>query len=253
MIKKIILVDDEDLSRLNLRSLINRYTDWHIAAELESAVDIEQHVAVHKPDLVFLDIKMPRRDGICAANGLLRLNSPPLVIFVSAYSEYALQAFDVYALDYLLKPFSDERFLQTVARLSALAAKPDQHNLAKQQQANLAKGQSFIKYLVVRSVSMIRIIDVDEIIWLMSSGNYVEVVLKNERVLHRAALSSLQECLDTQVFYRCHRSAMVRLSAIKSIKTLAEGQFQLILDNGDCVKLSPAYKDDLLAAFEAYH
>jgi len=248
MIKTAMIVDDEILARANLRQLINQYTDWTIVAELANGEALEDKVRQLNPSVVFLDIKMPRRDGISAATGLLALDNAPLVVFVSAYSDYALKAFELYALDYLLKPFSDERFLQTVARLNSLG---DKFNQLQDVVDKLPRAQQgYLKVLIIRSIGVIKIVDVKDVIWCRGSGNYVEVMLGGESHLHRVSLSALEESLDPTVFARCHRSAIVRLSAIKEIKTLDDGQFQLGLENGDTVKLSQTYKDAILASLE---
>ncbi len=245
MIKTAMIVDDELLARANLRQLINQYTDWTIVAELANGEALEDHVRQLNPSVVFLDIRMPKRDGISAATGLLALDNAPLVVFVSAYSDYALKAFELYALDYLLKPFSDERFLQTVARLNSLG-ETVQEVVDKLPRAQ----QPYLKVLIIRSIGVIKIVDVKDVIWCRGSGNYVEVMLAGESHLHRVSLSALEESLDPAVFARCHRSAIVRLSAIKEIKTLDDGQFQLGLENGDTVKLSQTYKDTILVSLE---
>jgi two-component system, LytTR family, response regulator len=248
MIKTAMIVDDELLARANLRHLIQQYTDWTIVAELTNGDSLEDYVKQLNPSVVFLDIRMPKRDGIAAATGLLALDNAPLVVFVSAYSDYALKAFELYALDYLLKPFSDERFLQTVTRLNSLGEKYSQvqdvvNKLPREQHA-------YLKVLIIRSIGVIKIVDVKDVIWCRGSGNYVEVMLAGESHLHRVSLSALEESLDPEVFARCHRSAIVRLSAIKEIKTLDDGQFQLGLENGDTVKLSHTYKDAIMTSLE---
>ena len=250
MIKKVIIIDDESLARTSLRKLINQYTDWEVVLELENGHDIEKYVEDLDPCLVFLDIKMPKRDGISAAKGLLRLSSPPLIVFVTAYSDYALQAFELYALDYLLKPFSDERFQQTVDRLHSLSGKRGVIDTISNQQLAFTQQVSFLKVLIVRSIGLINIVDLKDVIWCRGSGNYVEVMLAKEKYLHRVTIGFLESNLDPQVFARCHRSAIVRLSAIKEIKTLDDGQLLLGMENGDTVKLSQTYKEKIISSLE---
>ncbi|MET0357272.1 MAG: LytTR family DNA-binding domain-containing protein [Cellvibrio sp.] len=250
MIKTVIVVDDEPLARVNLRKVIEQFTDWKIVLELENGTDLETYVEQLKPSLVFLDIRMPKRNGLSAASGLLKLEDPPLVVFVSAYTEYALQAFELYALDYLLKPFSDERFKQTVARLNSLATNNPNYQEVFNQQQNFAQPKKYLKVLIVRSVSIIQIVDLKDVIWFRGSGNYVEVMLQKETHLHRVSISFLESNLDPKEFVRCHRSAIVRLSAIKEIKTQDDGQLIIGLENGDSTKLSQTYKDSVLQIIE---
>lgn len=246
MIKTVIIVDDEPLARINLRQLIDKFTDWTVVLELENGQDLESHVTKLKPGVVFLDIRMPKRNGIATATGLLSLQNPPLVVFVSAYSDYALQAFELYALDYLLKPFSDERFQQTVARLNSLSGKTDLVESVSRQQIESTQEKKYLKVLIIRSISLVQIVDLKDVIWFRGSGNYVEVILDKEKHLHRVSVSFLEENLNPEDFARCHRSAIVRLSAIKEIKTLDDGQSQIRLENSDTTKLSQTYKDSIL-------
>lgn len=237
MIKSVIIIDDEPLARINLRMLIEKYTDWKIVLELDNGMDLEDYVNRLKPDLIFMDVRMPKRNGISAATGLLTLETPPLVVFTSAFSDYALQAFELYAMDYLLKPFSDERFKQTLDRLKKLSGNAEA----------TTKEKNYLKVLIVRSIGLIQVVDVKDVIYFRGSGNYVEVMLENEKYLHRVPMTFLEENLDPQIFSRCHRSAIVRLSSIKEIRSQDDGQFTLVLKNGDTLKLSQTYKDDLLA------
>jgi two-component system, LytTR family, response regulator len=250
MIKTVMIVDDEPLARINLRQLIDKFTDWAVVLELENGQALESHVTNLQPDVVFLDIRMPKRNGISAATGLLSLNNPPLVVFVSAYSDYALQAFELYALDYLLKPFSDERFIQTVNRLNSLSGKTQLIDSVTRQQLESTQEKKYLKVLIIRSISLVQIVDLKDVIWFRGSGNYVEVMLAKEKYLYRVPISFLESNLDPEKFARCHRSAIVRLSAIKEIKILDDGQFQIRLENGDTTKLSQTYKDSILGRIE---
>lgn len=250
MIETVILVDDEPLARINLRQVIDQFTDWKVVLELDSGEDIERYVQQLQPSVVFLDIKMPKRNGLSAAEGLLKLPKPPLLVFVSAYTEYALEAFEFYALDYLLKPFSDERFRQTVDRLTSISGDTQARKLIDQQQAAWGHEKKHLQVLIVRSIGVIRIVDLKDVIWIRGCGNYVEVMLDNEKILHRVSMNFLESNLNPQHFVRCHRSAMVRVCAVREIKTLDDGQMVIGLANGESTKLSQTYKDHLLAMVE---
>lgn len=250
MTKTVFLVDDEPLARINLRKAIDQFTSWKVILELENGQDLETYAAQLKPDLIFLDIKMPKRNGLAAANGLLSLESPPLIVFVSAYSEHALQAFELFAIDYLLKPFSDERFIQTVARIDKFSSTSNAYRQIIDQQKSLSLDKKYLQVLIVRSVGLIQIVDLKDVVWFRGCGNYVEVVLTQEKILHRVSINFLEENLDPDLFVRCHRSAIVRLAAIKSIKTQDDSQLVIDLKNGDTTKLSPTYKDKLLSSIE---
>lgn len=243
MIKTVFIIDDEPMARINLRMLVEKYTDWKIILELDNGTDLENYVNQLRPDLIFMDVRMPKRNGISAATGLLTLENPPLIVFISAFSDYALQAFELYALDYLLKPFSDERFKQTLERLKKFSGNTE-------KAPTLATGKNFLKVLIIRSIGLIQVVDLKDVIWFRGSGNYAEVILEKEKYLHRVPMAFLEENLDPDVFSRCHRSAIVRLSAIKEIRNQDDGQFMLVLKNGDTLKLSQTYKEGLLASME---
>ena len=193
---------------------------------------------------------MPKRNGISATVGLRKLTNPPLVVFTSAYSEYALQAFELYALDYLLKPFSDERFIQTVTRLNNIAGKVDLAPAISLHPVNSTPHKDYLKVLIIRSIGMIQIVDLNDVIWFRGCGNYVEVMLDDEKYLHRVPMNFLQENLDPNVFVRCHRSAIVRLSAIKDIKSQDDNRLSLGLKNGDTLQLSQTYKYNIIEQLE---
>jgi DNA-binding LytR/AlgR family response regulator len=230
MINTVIIIDDEPLARINLRMLIEKYTDWKIILELDNGMDVEAYVNQLEPDLIFMDVRMPQRNGISAATGLLSVKDAPLIVFTSAFSDYALQAFELYALDYLLKPFSDDRFKQTLERLKKFSGSNDMSMKPADYPA-----KNFLKILIVRSVGLIQVVDLKDVIWFRGCGNYVEVILQN---------------LDPNIFSRCHRSAIVRLSSIKEIRSQDDGQFTLMLKNGDTLKLSQSYKETILASIE---
>jgi two-component system LytT family response regulator len=250
MIESVFLVDDEPLARINLRKAIEQFTDWKVVLELENGEGIERYVEELRPSLIFIDIRMPKRDGLSAAGGLLKMENPPLIVFVSAYSEYALEAFELYALDYLLKPFSDHRFQQTVDRLNSFAGHPSARRQIAQQQAGFMQEKRYLQVLIVRSIGVIRIVDLKDVIWFQGSGNYVEVMLADEKILHRVSIGFLETNLDPRMFVRCHRSSIVRVSAIKEIKTLDDGQIVIGLKNGDTTKLSLSYKAAVFETIE---
>lgn len=250
MIETVMLIDDEPLARVNLRRAVEQLTNWKVVLELDNGEAVEEYAARLKPSVVFIDIRMPKRNGLSAAAGLLKLDDPPLIVFVSAYSEYALEAFELYALDYLLKPFSDARFKQTVDRLISVAGNSSVRGPILRQQAGYGQEKKYLQVLIIRSVGVIRIVDLKDVIWFQGSGNYVEVVLNDEHILHRVSLGFLEENLDPGQFVRCHRGAIVRVSAIRDIKTFDDGQMVIGLKNGDTPKLSLSYKANLLAMIE---
>ncbi|MCO7223152.1 LytTR family DNA-binding domain-containing protein [Pleionea sp. CnH1-48] len=241
-----VIVDDEPLARLNVRESLSRFEHWNIVAEFESGEGVEEIIKTNHIDVIFLDIQMPGQDGLSLAKRLFNMESRPLIVFITAFDNYALQAFELYAIDYLLKPFDNERFKNSIERAEKQVANAKtSEQLHNQQQQYFDKSISLDR-LVIRSTGSIRIIQVADILWLASEGNYVQVHHSEGCHLHRVSLSFMEKHLGSDVFYRVHRKAIVRLSEVRELKTLADGKYQLILSNGDHVNVSKSYKDGLL-------
>ena len=246
-----LIVDDEQPSRENLRLALRDHPDWHIA-DLCASVDqarmaLRQNVGI---DVVFLDVQMPDESGIVLARELSALYAPPVVVFVTAYQHYAVQAFEFHAIDYLLKPFDDERLalaLDRVRELLDLRRRGDFYGealrryLADSSQPVADAQRPFVDRLCVRSVGHIAMIEVAELDWMLSSGNYVELHVGDRMVLHRSTLAQLDERLDPTQFLRVHRRAIVRRSLCRSLRVIGDGSYQLTLDNGASVPVSERY------------
>ena len=196
--------------------------------------------------MVFLDIHMPGEKGIEIATKLLQLKNPPYVIFITAYDEYAVQAFELYALDYLLKPFDDERFKKTIERAESMMSIPSNIAAIQSLQTDMAYPHKKIDKILIKSIGSIRIVTIEEISYFISCGNYVEVYHSAGMHLHRIQMSYLEVNLDPDIFIRVHRSAIVKISEIKKFKTIDDNKFCVILSGGQSVKVSPAYKEKLM-------
>lgn len=243
---RVIIVDDEDLARLNIVDSLKQYTDMAIVGEFESG-DIPTHILnTLNADVVFIDIEMPHVNGIALAKHLLTLDNKPHIVFVTAYDNYAVQAFDLCAIDYLLKPFDSQRFAQTITRIrSSLQEKIINDNIQQLEHINKKK---FLERLIIKTTGAINIVKIEDVIWLSSSGNYVEVHCTQTTYLHRVTLSFLEQHLDPDVFFRTHRTSIVKKNEIKEIRALDENKFSIILANGQSVQLSKRYRDALLLA-----
>lgn len=192
-------------------------------------------------DVLFLDIQMPRETGIDFSRELSRLDTPPVVIFVTAYERYALSAFKVHALDYLLKPFDDERLARSLARAEAMLALRSPGPNPQITEEDRLQVPSYQDRISVRSVGQVEVVKLEHVLWLSASGNYVELHLDGRTVLHRATLSSLESQLDPAVFMRVHRSILVRLNHLAKLAVTGDGTYSLTLDNGDVVPVSERY------------
>lgn len=233
-----VIVDDENLAQLNIKDALSDYPNWQIQGQFNSAKALFDDLHRIKMDVVFLDINMPHKSGLEIASELLTLPNPPLIAFVTAYDEFALQAFELYAIDYLLKPFDNQRFEQTVKRLELMLRVP-QHP-QKHVHAFLAKQP--LDKLIINSTGSVRVISMQDIYWFGTYGNYVEVHHKQGCHLHRGSLSQLEAHLDLEHFCRVHRQAIVKINAARELKSLTETKNVLVLSNGDEVSVSDTFK-----------
>lgn len=240
---KALIVDDEALARVNIRQALDSYENWQVVGELHNGKELSTMIKQTEPTVVFLDIQMPSTSGIELAAQLMNEENCPQIVFVTAYDEYAVNAFELCAFDYLLKPFDDERFMKTIKRLESNLIATKDHRYIKAWQKKQFSSEQNLDKILIRSIGSIRIIAVEDIYSFHSCGNYVEVHHIEGMHLHRISLSFLETKLDSVQFCRVHRSAIVRLSEIKEIKVLDDNSHQLVLSNGIEVKISVAYKN----------
>lgn len=238
-----IIVDDEPLARLNVRDAICDFPQWRVLAEFENANTLLQEVRLLRPDVVFLDISMPGKTGIEVAKELTALSEPPHIVFVTAFDNYAVQAFDLYAVDYLLKPFDPVRFNRCIVRIQGhpeLACTTNDKTNAYLHRRPISK-------LIIKSTGSIRVIEMSDVYWFGANGNYVEVHHRNGCHLHRGSLLQLEESLDKKLFCRVHRQVIVKLDQAKELKSTSENKNTLLLKNDDWVSVSERYKHEFLA------
>jgi two-component system LytT family response regulator len=247
-----LIVDDEAPSRANLRLALTTHPDWQLVAECDSAAAARAALAEHEVDVIFLDIQMPLESGLVLAREISRLRVPPLIVFATAYSEHAVDAFEVHALDYLLKPLSDARLAQTVERIGAMLGQRQReaYGAALRDYVDAGAGQAVERpaRINVRSVGRIEQIRVDDILWIESAGNYVELHIDGRTVLHRITLNRLEALLVPGEFLRVHRSAIVRRSQIARLETIGDGGYRLTLRCGAAVAVSERYLPALKSA-----
>ena len=242
-----LIVDDEPLAREGVRLHLELEPEIEIVGEAgsgEEAVALIQELA---PDLVFMDVQMPGMDGfgVIETVGIERM---PVTIFVTAYDQFALKAFDAHALDYLLKPFDAERFRSAVARarkqLQARRVGDVEGQLAELL-TELRGKREYLERIVVRSGNRILILRVDDVDWLEAASNYVRIHAGGRQYLLRETMSNLEARLDPAHFVRIHRSTMVRLDRIRELEPLFQGDYVLILEDGTRLTSSRGYRDRL--------
>jgi len=243
----VMVADDEPPARQRIIDLLHR--DSHHAAIIEacdglSAVDIIQS---RRPDLVFLDVQMPELNGLEVV-AEVGAEFMPLTVFVTAYDEHAIRAFEANALDYLLKPFSDERFEMTMARVSTRMDERSIQEFGRRMlrmvpavnAANLP-----LDRLVVKSGGSTRLVRVTEIDWIEAAGVYANLHVAGKELLYRAALNELAQRLDPVRFVRVHRSAIVNIESILHLEPISHGEFEVVLKDGSRSRISRTYRRQL--------
>jgi len=224
-----LVVDDEQHARDSVCALLRGEPRWQVIGECADGAALERAVAAAIPDVVFLDIRLPGDSGVALAHALQQLCPRPLVVFTTAFESYAVSAFELQALDYLLKPFDDRRFAAALRRAEhALAAAPGPAR--------------YLQRLVIRSIGRVQLVDVAQIDWLAASGNYVEIHAGKDSFLHRERLRVLEAQLDPTEFLRIHRSIIVNRAAVKELRPLAGGDYSVRLRGGEPVRLSRTYR-----------
>jgi two-component system LytT family response regulator len=242
-----IIADDEKLARTKLRILLQSEAGIDIVGECSDYEQTVQAVHESRPDLLLLDVQMPGPDGF----HVLRAIPPeqmPIVVFTTAYDQYALQAFEAHALDYLLKPFDQERLHRTIERVQAEFAKNGDREIARRILDYLAKGKvepSTDKRLVVKAGGRIVFLDVDDIDWIDAAANYVKLNAGKEFYVLRQSIGHLSQRLNSSQFVRIHRSTIVNVQKIKELQPCNSGEYIVVLKNGKELSCSRGYRGGL--------
>jgi two-component system LytT family response regulator len=246
---KVLIVDDELLGRERIRSLFSDHTDVEIVGECVNGREAVEAIQNLKPDLVFLDVQMPEVDGFEVVE-ITGAENMPAVIFVTAYDEYAIQAFEINAVDYLLKPFNKKRFEKAVDRAKREIKRQEPPTEIRENLRELLKEvknePQFLKRIPVKSSSGTTFVLTEEIDSISAAGHYLELHIGNETHLIREKLSVIETQLDPQMFMRIHRSTIVNLERIKSLHPIFSGDQLVILKNRRELNLSRKYYDKLM-------
>ena len=235
---RVLIVDDEPPARERLRRLLAEIESVEIVGEAEGGIQAVEMIEQEKPDLVLLDIQMPGLDGFGVIEALAE---PPPIIFVTAYDEYAIRAFEVNALDYLLKPFSRGRLAKAIRRAQqGLVEEGDFAERLGPLLESLAARGRYLTRLAVRDRVSIRVLDVDEMDWIGIEGEQVMVHVGDQAYPICRTLAELEARLDPARFFRAHRSAIVNLNRVKEVIPWFKGSHKLRLTTGAEVELSRA-------------
>jgi two-component system, LytTR family, response regulator len=246
---QVLIVDDEPLSRTLLRQLLRSEADVEVVGECENGVDAVKAVRELEPDVVFLDVEMPEMDGFQVLDGL-QGGRIPLIVFVTAFDEYAVRAFEVLALDYVLKPVSPERLTAACARARS--------QLAKQRLAGADDGllkllaqlrnEGGTRQLFVRTANKVVMVDRADVKFMEAAGNYVNIHATSSTYKVRQTLAEMEGLVD-RTFARIHRSTIVNLRHVKEFQPWFSGEMLVLMRDGTKLKLSRHYRQE----FEARH
>jgi len=242
-----LIVDDESLARERIRDMLAADSELEILADCSNGQEALEAIKQHSPDLVFLDVEMPGMDGFAVLEAL-QPATLPVIIFVTAYDQYAVKAFEVYALDYLLKPFDKERFEKALARAKAHIRHEKSEHLTERILSALEEIKTkpvHLERMVIKMNGHVFFVKTEEIDWLEAEGNYVRLHAGKESYLLRDTISALESQLDPKRFVRVHRSAIVNVDRIQELQPWFHGEYRIILREGVQLTLSRSYREKL--------
>lgn len=242
-----VIIDDEPAAREGVRMLLENDSEISVIAECANGCEAIATINEQEPDLIFLDVQMPEINGFEVLE-TIEAKQMPNVIFVTAYDKYAIRAFEIHALDYLLKPFTVERFSKALARVKTQINEKETGDLSQKLTAlleNLKPDAGYLERFVVKNVGRISFVSTEEIYWIEAADVYVNLHTAREFYSIRGAISRLEARLDPTRFLRVHRSTIVSIRHIKELTPLFHGEYLITLDNGKNLTSSRNYNDKL--------
>jgi len=240
-----LIIDDEQLARDRIKMMLRESDGIEVVGECTNGIEAVESIEQLNPDLVFLDIQMPGFSGF----EVIRAIGPahmPAIVFITAYDEYAVKAFDVHAIDYLLKPFDRPRFataLQKALREVAVRRKSGSTAAISELMATLQRDRQFTRRILVKTAGRVAILRTEQIDWVEAAGNYVQLHIGPDIHLLRETMKGMSERLDPRSFVRIHRKSIVNIDRIKQLQPHFHGDFAVILQNGSRLTLSRRYRD----------
>jgi two-component system LytT family response regulator len=242
-----LIVDDERLARKRIKTLLANDSDIEVIAECSDGQKAVEAISTLAPDLVFLDVQMPAMSGfdVIRTIGSARM---PAIVFVTAYDQYALEAFEVHAVDYLLKPFNRARFEKTVAHAKNLVRRMAGGSLNDQVLTllgSLQRKQEMPERFVIKSAGRIVFLRAEDIDWMETVGNYVRLHVGRDSYLMRETMGGMESKLDPKKFMRIHRSTMVNIDRVKELQPWTKGEYLVIMRDGARLDMSRRYRERL--------
>jgi two-component system, LytTR family, response regulator len=250
-----VIVDDEPLARRRIRTLLSREHDIELVDECADGASAVEAIRRHRPDLVFLDVQMPEMKGFAVLRAL-GAELTAAVVFVTAYEQFSLRAFDVHALDYLLKPFHRRRFQEALRRVRQRFNNERELAAVRVRLAELLESadgdmvrSGHIERLAIRTATKVAIVRVREIDWIQGDGNYVRLHVGGAVHLLRQTMKALVSQLDPSLFIRIHHSCIVNVERVRELQPWSHGDYVVVLDSGKRLMSSRTYSANLRRAF----
>jgi two-component system, LytTR family, response regulator len=241
---RVLIADDELPARQRLMDLLHKDKQVGTVSQAENGAAAVEMIRAQRPDILFLDVQMPELDGLGAIDAI-GAKEMPLTVFVTAYDDHAIRAFEANALDYLLKPFSDERFEATMARIKARLDERGMREFGMRVLEMVSREpqhEQWLDRLVVKAAGTTRFIRVADIEWIEAAGVYVTLHVGAKEVLYRAALNDLARKLDPMRFVRVHRSAIVNIESVSHLQPISHGELEVVMKSGTRARISRTYR-----------
>jgi two-component system LytT family response regulator len=244
----VLIVDDEPLAREGLRMLLADDPEITTVQEAKNGLEAIQWVREGRPDLVFLDVQMPEMDGFSVVHEI-GPEQMPAVVFVTAHDQYAIRAFEINAIDYLLKPVTGERFLQSLARAKVRLRSRDPHQQSQiiSLLETIASPFRYVNRVAILSAGKTSFLYVKDVHWIQAAENYVELHTAQASHLLHVTMNTLEKSLDPETFARIHRSLIVNVRRVKEIQPAGHGEYTLLLDSGARLQSGRTYHERIKA------
>lgn len=245
------LVEDEPLAREKLRTMLRKDAEIEIVGEAANGKQAVEGIEAQQPDLLFLDVQIPGMDGFRVLE-TLKVEKLPVIIFVTAYNQYALKAFEFYALDYLLKPFDRQRLTKAVDRAKTQIRKERGTQLNEgilELLRELKEKPKHLSRIAIRTDGRVFFVKAEEIDWIGAEGNYVSLHMGKESYLLRETITNMEGQMDPARFLRIHRSTIVNIDRVKELQPWFHGEYRVLLRDGTQLVLSRSYRDKFHETF----